>query len=365
MSLIKRAEPDAETPRGIYISPRIMLIILAVVLLIALIALMVYLLMLFQTDKPRVVDSEPVLGLQAELVVTGPDEGEQPSFSQPMGAAWSPDGDLFHVADAQNNRVCTFRRDGRFVREFGGFGIAKPLPGSEATWNPGELNYPVDVATDERGNIYVADFHNDSVSVFGESGDFVRRFPDPTKVVGKGGSGQDGRGIAVTAVAVKGDKVYVTDVYQVLVFTLEGELVRQFGRPGLLDHPNGIVVNDADQIIVSDSNNNRLVAFSAEGEVIWTTGEPSVPGPSGETTETLVLPRGITTAERDSLLVADPIGQQIVELDGTGRVQNSYGRRGASPAELNFPNDVDWHAGRLLVADRANDRVQILLLVEK
>jgi hypothetical protein len=33
------------------------------------------------------------------------------------------------------------------------------------------------------------------------------------------------------------------------------------------------------------------------------------------------------------------------------------------PGQLNFPNDVDWHNGRILVADRENNRVQVVRLV--
>jgi sugar lactone lactonase YvrE len=260
-----------------------------------------------------------------------------------------------------------FDEDGTFILEFGGTGIAKPAPGSAKTWTPGNLNYPVDVAVDDEGLVYVADFYNDSVSVFSADGEFLRRFPDPNVPTGKGSSGRGGRGIAVTAIDVADERVYATDGYQVLVFALDGQLIRQFGRPGSapgeLDRPSGVVVSADGVIYVSDSNNNRLIAYTDEDEPLWTLGDRLPPStvPSGP--DEVILPRGLTLMDGKSLLVADPIGQQLAEVSLEGEALAFFGRRGADPGELNFPNDVDWHDGRIAIADKENSRVQIVRLV--
>lgn len=366
------AQQPAETgvpARGIYVTPRRILIGIAIVLGIVLIVLLVYLLLMMQPREASVTTRVPIAGLEAELVVLGPDTGEKPRFERPMGVAWAPDGRSFYVADTANNRICAFRSDGTFIREFGGFGIAKPLEGAQETWQQGELNYPTDVATDDEGRVYVADFYNDSVSVFDADGSFLRRFPDPKLPVGKGSSGQEGGGIAVTAVAVEDNRVYATDAYQVVVFTLNGEFVAQFGRPGTgpeaLDRPNGIAVDDGGRVVVSDSNNNRVTAFTREGELVWSTGNPLPAGSYPVENVPFVLPRGLTTMDEDGLLIADPLAQALVEMTLSGEVVGDYGQRGARPAEVNFPNDVDWHDGRILVADRENDRVQVVRIVRE
>ena len=354
-----------EGERGVLITPRRLLIAVAVVLAIILALLLFYLLFMRGEGLSTRVTGGDVNGIQAERVILGPGSGsKEPVFARPMGAAWDPGGDYVYVADSEHNRICVFSRAGRFINEFGGLGVAKPLPGAKNTWKPGRLSYPVDVATDDEGRVYVADFYNDSISVFSANGEFVNRFPDPYKPVGKGSSGHEGQGIAVTAVTVHEGLVYATDTYQIFVFKLDGTLVRQFGRPGKevgeLDRPNGVAVLEDGTIVVSDSNNNRMQAFTPTGEPLWVLGERLPAGVQTPRDDVFVLPRGVTTMEEGSLLVADPLGQALVEFTDKGQEVQSYGRRGTLPSELSFPNDVDWHDGRILVADRENQRVQIV-----
>ncbi|MEI8083094.1 MAG: 6-bladed beta-propeller, partial [Actinomycetes bacterium] len=248
----------------------------------------------------------------------------------------------------------------------GSVGMAKPLDGAKITWKPGSLNYPTGIAVDSKGEVYVADFFNDSISVFSEKGEFLRRFPDPYKPTGRGGSGAGGGGIAVTAVAVSGDKVYATDAYQVVVFSAQGELLNQFGRPGPgpdgLDHPNGIAVDKQGRIYVSDSNQSRVTAFSPEGTVLWTLGTP-IKSLTEESNNPFILPRGLTVLGDGSLLVADPLAHALVRLSSEGKVLANYGDRGEAPGQLNFPNAVAARDSLILVTDKENDRVQVVRLV--
>ena len=116
----------------------------------------------------------------------GPGRGEKPLFDKPMAAAWGP-GDRIYVADSKNNRIVVFDRSGRYLLQFGGFGIAKPPAGAKVTWKPGQLNYPTGVATDTNGDVYVADFNNDSdLGVRLTGAHSSRRFPDPVSPDGAG-----------------------------------------------------------------------------------------------------------------------------------------------------------------------------------
>jgi len=336
---------------------------IAVVLAIILVVLLVYLALYLSrggTPAPQPTSSP---GVEAVWEVYGPSEGERPEFDGPMGVAASPGGRIY-VTDAGNNRVCEFDSQGRFVREFGTFGVAKPSAGAKATYVPGSLNYPVGIDLDDEGNVYVASFYNDSIEVFDPDGVPLRRFPDPTEITGMGGSGYGGRGIAVTDVAVHDDRVYATDAYQVVVFTLDGELVTQWGKPGTgpgdLDRPNGIAVSeDGETVYVSDSNHGRVTAFDPDGTVLWQVGTISE-GMDDTSVRPLQLPRGLCIDSDGSLLVADAFSFEVVRISPEGQVLEQYGSRGVEMGKWNFVNDVSMFRSFTLAADKSNGRVQMV-----
>ncbi len=83
-------------------------------------------------------------------------------FNAPQGIC--VDGDAVYVADTQNHRIEKFTRSGVFLTQWGTFGTG-----------PGQLNQPVGVAVSGNGEIYVVEFGNSRVSVFGQAPVAVRR----------------------------------------------------------------------------------------------------------------------------------------------------------------------------------------------
>ncbi|MDO8881007.1 MAG: SMP-30/gluconolactonase/LRE family protein [Coriobacteriia bacterium] len=359
-------ESDVLPPRrGFNLTPRRAFMLLAIALTLILIGLVVYL--LWFLGRPEVLTDVPAKqGIQPVWQVHGPAEGERPLFDRPMGVAVG-EGNRIYVTDAGNSRVCVFDSQGRFQFEFGSFGVAKPAAGAVSTYAPGSLNYPVGIDTDEDGNVYVASLYNDSVEVFDPDGAPLLRFPDPLAVTGRGGSGAGGLGIAATDVAVSGERVYVTDSYQIIVFDRQGEFVAQWGKPGTgagdLDRPNGIAVSDdGATVYVSDSNHNRVTAFTSEGEVLWQVGTISG-GVTDKEEREIELPRGLTVMPDGSILVADAFGFDLVRLSAEGEIISRYGERGVQPGQLNFANDVEVLRGFVVIADKGAGRVQFVRLV--
>jgi tripartite motif-containing protein 71 len=361
------------TRRGLYLTPRQAFGGIAVALGVTLVALIVYLLFFMDTGAGLVTRGGGAKsGIQPLFVIDGPGTGAKPRFDRPMGAAFGLDGRIY-VTDTGNNRVCVFDSTGRFLFEFGTFGVAKPLPGAKNTWTPGKLNYPVGIDVDQDGVVYVASFRNDQIQVFDAEGKPLREFPDAHTPTGKGSSGQDGQGIAVTDVAVRDGKVYATDTFQIFVFDASGTLLKQFGKPGLgktdLDHPNGVAVDEEGRIYVSDSNHARVTAFAKDLSLRWNLGSP--PSASAAVTTTtaepspsvLSLPRGITTLDGGDVLVIDTFNFDLVRISPAGKVVGRYGERGVEPGQFNFPNDVAAVGNRLVVADKENNRVQVIELV--
>ncbi|HSQ21271.1 MAG TPA: hypothetical protein VLQ52_00505 [Coriobacteriia bacterium] len=358
---LEESSLDRGAPR---FTPRRVFLLIAVLLALALVGLLVYLFW-FLGKPPSLSSLPPRQGIQPVWQVFGPAEGPRPLFSRPMGVAVSEDGRVY-VTDAENNRVCVFDSQGRFLFEFGTFGVAKPLPGAAVSYVAGSLNYPVGIDIDSEGNVYVASFHNNAIEVFDADGVPLRRFPDPYEVTGKGGSGYDGLGIAVTDVAVAGDRVYATDAYQVVVFTRDGQFIDQWGRPGTvergLDHPNGIAVAGDGTVYVADTNNSRVTAFTPDGVVIWQVGTASA-GVDDHSERELELPRGLAVMGDGSVLVSDTFGFSLVRISAEGEIVSRYGERGVEPGQLNFSNDVAVLRGFIVIADKENSRVQLVRLV--
>ena len=353
---------------SVKLTPREVLTAVAVLLGIVLLLLIAYLLFLLSRGSTLITrGGQAKAGIEPLFVISGPGTGPNPRFSRPMGSAFGSDGRIY-VSDTGNNRVCVFDSAGKFLFEWGGFGVAKPLPGAKDTWAPGKLNYPVGIDVDEDGVVYVADFRNDQVQAFSSQGRFLRAFPDNHKSTGKGSSGQDGQGIAVTDVTARGKRVYATDTYQIFVFDRDGKLLRQFGKPGTgptdLDHPNGVATDDKGGLYVSDSNHARVIAFGSDLRRRWTVG--AIPRGMNDTTSSpVMLPRGIAAGDDGSVYVVDSFAFDIIEISKAGKIAARYGERGVDPGQMNFANDVDVRGDRLVIADKENNRVQVVRLTHK
>ena len=86
------------------------------------------------------------------------------NFRQPTDVAWNAAGDIFISDGYVNSRVAKYDKNGDWVKSFG-------EPGS----GPGQLNTPHSIATDARGNVYVANRGNVRIEVYNSNGDYQRQ----------------------------------------------------------------------------------------------------------------------------------------------------------------------------------------------
>ncbi len=166
----------------------------------------------------------------------------------------------------------------------------------------------------------------------------------------------------------------------VLKFEDSGKLVRRFGEK-MFNLPHGIHVDRDGNVWVTDAEgpdgndpnrNGRghaVYKFSPEGKVLLTLGKPGVPGDG--TGELLNGPCDVVTAPNGDVFVADGhSGQErtappdavarIVKFTKDGKVLKSWGRLGSGPGEFRTPHGLAFDSqGRLFVADRGNNRIQI------
>ena len=123
----------------------------------------------------------------------------------------------------------------------------------------GQLENPQDVATDSRGNVYVADAGRHQVVVFSEAGQYVTHLGG--RGVGRGELGEP-RGVCVID-----EFVYVAENgnSRISVFDMSGRFVTLFGRPGSgegeMKSPWGVAADRDGFLCVCDPNNHRIQVF--------------------------------------------------------------------------------------------------------
>ena len=84
-------------------------------------------------------------------------------FRQPTDVTWDHEGTIFISDGYINSRVAKFDKNGNWVKQWG-------EPGK----GPGEFDTPHSIASDAKGNIYVADRGNRRIQVFDRDGNFLR-----------------------------------------------------------------------------------------------------------------------------------------------------------------------------------------------
>jgi DNA-binding beta-propeller fold protein YncE len=112
---------------------------------------------------------------------------------------------------------------------------------------------------------------------------------------------------------------------------------------------------------------HQVYKFSPDGKLLLTLGKAGGNRP-GETPDpaSFYQPNDVITNERGEIFVAEghssgaTANARIVKFDRNGKFIKEWGRKGAGPGEMDQPHSLAWDSkGRLFVADRGNNRIQI------
>ncbi|MCP4702198.1 MAG: hypothetical protein GY862_35865 [Gammaproteobacteria bacterium] len=309
--------------------------------------------------------------------------GAQAAVNQPFGLAADDAGNLY-IADTLNNRI----------RKLNSAGIITTIAGSGTGGYGGDggpaadanINYPYDIAIDNAGNVYIADTVNSRIRKIDAAGTITTAAGNGTP--GFGGDGGPAASAQLNyphALAFSDDNLYIADTFNSRIRKMDGsgnistiagtENMGFSGDGGpatgaQLKNPEGIAVDDAGVLYISDTGNNCIRKVSADG-IITTIAGTSVAGKSGDgglaTDAQLDKPRGIELDNAGNLYIADSGNHQIRRINTVGIISTVAGKGftgtndydvAASLAELNIPSDVAI-AGEdtLYIAEAANNRV--------
>ncbi len=249
----------------------------------------------------------------------------------PVGVAVDAEGQVY-VADASNNRVRRVGQDGR-IETIAGTGKI----GCEGDGGPARkalLSGPCGVVVDCAGNVYIGDTHNHRVRKVDRSGLI-------STIAGTGAAGYGGDGRRASEA----------------VFNL----------------PMGVAVDALGNVYVSDFRNHRLRKIDPSGTVstVAGTGEPGYGGDGGPAVEAkLSSPDLIATDASGNVFLADRHNDRVrmVSAEGIITTVAGSGRRGfqgdrgaAKQAFLYEPAGVAVDPdGNVYVADHRNGRVRVI-----
>jgi sugar lactone lactonase YvrE len=253
------------------------------------------------------------------------------SLNYPIGVALDGAGDLF-IAEWQNNRVRRVDAAAQVITTQAGNGSRGYFEDNGPATSSG-LCLPSDVAVDNAGNLFIAD----------QSNHRVRRVDASSKVI--------------TTVAGNGTGTYSGD---------NGP-----ATAASLFYPNGIALDRAGNLFIADSNNYRVRRVDANTGVITTvTGNGSL-GYSGDngpaTSASLYLPQDVALDMAGNLFIADE-SNHVRRVDATtGFITTVAGNGSATYNGDNIlatgagltPSGISLDdAGNLFIADISNHRIR-------
>lgn len=302
--------------------------------------------------------------------------GNEAGFNTVTGTAIDPQGNLY-ITDYGNNRIRKVTQAG-VVATIVGDGSSGFLDG---TGTLARINRPYDIAVDNQGNLYIADYYNHRIRKVSPAGVV-------STLAGNGTSGfADGTGMATMFNRPSGittdslGNVYVTDrgnncIRKItttgIVTTIAGD-----GTIGLKDgpalqarfnEPIGIATDASNNIYVTDWANHCIRKLS--GGTVSTLAGTGATGFADGTGTSAVLnyPLSLTLDLEGNIYFSDWENHRIRKLTTTGVVTTIAGNGSAAYTEgigtsamLNRPWGIEIDAmGNLYVADENNHRIRKL-----
>ncbi len=199
------------------------------------------------------------------------------------------------------------------------------------------LHFPIGMAFDSSGNLFVANWSDNNVKKFDSNGNFINNF-------GTGFSGP--LGIVVDS----NGNVYITNEYSNTVkkFDAAGNFLKDIGTG--FNRPTGIALDSSENIYVVNSSGHNVMKFNSNGDYITTLGTG------------LILPYGIAVDNTGNIYVADRGNDAVKKMDSNGNNIITLGTGFIQPSWVTLDSSGNiyvacWGGGRVEEMDASGNPI--------
>ncbi len=250
-----------------------------------------------------------------------------------------------YITDYHNNTVLKYDPYGNRLVQWGSYGSSN-----------GQFSVPMGIAVDRNNNVYVTDFWNDRLEKFDSKGNYLTQW-------GSHGStnGQFDGPWNVTVDSA--NSVYVVDSfnYRVEKFDSDGNYLAQWGSfgtsPGQFTSPGGIATDSSNNVFVSDNaNSDRVEVFTSGGDFVlqW--------GSYGSGNGQFNLAYDLAVDKGNSVYVTDYYNNRVEVFDPTGNYLTQWGGPGGTNGQFSSPGVVSVdHSGNTVYVGDDGSRIYVFV----
>jgi DNA-binding beta-propeller fold protein YncE len=222
---------------------------------------------------------------------------------------------------------------------------------------------PYGVAVDSKGKIYVADTYVGAIFVFDLNKEINQAGSQSLTPVTMIANGKDAQFRGLIGVAIDdNDRLFAVDVLlrTISVFDANHKFETSFGSD-VLGQPNCVAIDTENRFLyVTDAAKNHVAVFDADTyKLLRTVGGP--PKKEGDDEPgTFARPTYVAVDHEGSVYVSDTINNRIQIFDADGQFVSTFGKAGDRPGFFSRPKGVAVDGdGHVWVVDSAQDNVQI------
>lgn len=253
-----------------------------------------------------------------------------------LTAVTAANGKVF-AADGKSGEIKVFDWTGKLLERHHG------IPRSKTSGK----QYPVGLAIDEKGRIYIADMQNRDIWITDSKGVYSDSLKNRGAVFGR-----------IIAMAYKDGRLYISDAsdQKIKVFEPSGKKIFEFGgrgsAKGRFSFATGLAIDNKGRIYAADSNNHRVQVFDEDGKFLRMLEPPPK--------HRFALPRGVAVDADSNVYVLDTFNKSCLVFGAAGEFITSFDVENKEDFLL-MPNSIaidDKHQ-RIFVTDKMDSKIAI------